>query len=288
MFRPLGIGEMFDRAISIYTRNFAVFTLIMLTLFVPFSVLQFFATPERSHPLVRAIDLIGNPALVAALLLLLVGAPFVNNAIAVGVAAVYFGKQPGYTASFAVVLPRWPVVLGVQVAAFLVIVAVYFVGAIAAAIVVALGVALLKVTAVLSVVAFAFAAILALALILSMVALALGCSFAQYSASLEHAGVFDAISSAAARLFDRLELRKTLLMALVYFGVEVGVITISMSASGVTLFIFHNASALIAVNAAVGSVLASFVAILLAVYYYDVRTRREGLDLETDLQRLPA
>ena len=32
----------------------------------------------------------------------------------------------------------------------------------------------------------------------------------------------------------------------------------------------------------------AFVTILLAVYYYDIRTRVEGLDLETDLQRLTA
>ena len=34
--------------------------------------------------------------------------------------------------------------------------------------------------------------------------------------------------------------------------------------------------------------LTAFLTVLMAVYYYDVRTRTEGLDLEVELERLTA
>ena len=288
MLRPLGIGEIFDRAISIYTRNFAVFTLLMLTLFVPFAVLQFLAMPEGSHPIVRAADLFANPAVIAAFALLAIGAPVVNNAIAAGVAAVYSGKQPAYRTSFAAVLPRWPAMLGVQFAAIALMAAAYFAGAVVAVLVIMVGVVLLKVIAPLAVAFIALGAVLVLALILIMFVLGLCCSFAQYGAALEGADVFDAISSAFSRLFDKSDFRKTLLMALVYLGVETGVVIISMTVSRLMLVAFHSTAIQVAVNAAISCVITAFVTVLLAVYYFDVRTRREGLDLEAALQSLPA
>ena len=38
----------------------------------------------------------------------------------------------------------------------------------------------------------------------------------------------------------------------------------------------------------INAMVTAFITILLAVYYYDVRTRTEGLDLEVALERLTA
>ena len=40
--RPLGFGEIFDRAITLYIRNFVPFALIVGVMIVPLAVLQYF------------------------------------------------------------------------------------------------------------------------------------------------------------------------------------------------------------------------------------------------------
>jgi hypothetical protein len=306
MFRPLGIGEIFDRAITIYTRNFAVFTLMVLTLLAPFAVIQYFATPDQSRSLSQAIDQIQHPTrkpdkepdplagytpakvvgLLTVLLLLLALAPFVNNAVAVGFSAVYFGKRPDYRGSFAAVLRRWPAVLGTALLSLLMVFAAYFAGAIALVLLFAIGVLLAKPLLPLAILIFVLAAALVLAFVLLMMLMLVCYAFAIYSVSLEETGAVKAIGNALARIFNRQELGKALLMALAYLGIELGVLMVSGTVGALLLFVLRNTAIQLAVNAVVSSMLTSFLAILLAVYYYDVRTRREGLDLEADLQRL--
>lgn len=310
MFRPLGIGEIFDRAITIYTRNFAVFTLMVLTLFVPFTVVQVFATPDRSQSISRAIDQIEHPTatnaskkaadplagytpakitmLLVAFALLLTFAPFVNNAVAVGVAAVYFGKRPDYRSSFGTVMRRWGAVLGASWLAMLLMMIAYAVCIAAVILIFAIGALLFKQVAPLAVLLMIVGAVLFLGVIVLLMVFALCYAFALYSVSLEGAGPRSALASALSRIFNKAEFGKAVLMGLAYIGIEMGVVTISSTVGLLLLFVFRSSTAQLAVNAVISSILTAFVAILLAVYYYDVRTRREGLDLEADLQRLTA
>ncbi|HEY9180348.1 MAG TPA: hypothetical protein VIO32_06480, partial [Candidatus Baltobacteraceae bacterium] len=43
LLRPLTMGEIFDRAITLYVRNFVPFSLIVLVVVVPSAVMQYFA-----------------------------------------------------------------------------------------------------------------------------------------------------------------------------------------------------------------------------------------------------
>lgn len=308
MFRPLGIGEIFDRAITIYTRNFVVFTLMVFTLFAPFAIVQMVATPSQTPSLAQAIDQIEHPAKIpqkhadptpeytpvqltilgVGALLLILCVPFVYNAVAVGVAAVYLGKAPDYRASFGTVMRRWPSVLGVAVVTLLVMVGAYLVSLAGSLLVFALGIALLRPIVVLGVLLIIVAVLLMLAVFVLLMLLIVFYAFALYSVSLEHFGVRFAIASAFERLFNKAEIGKALLIALAYIALELGVLTLSSILGVGLLLIFRSTIALAAVDAVISSVLTAFVTILVAVYYYDVRTRREGLDLEEELQSLGA
>src|SRR5271165_4478230 len=112
------MGEIFDRSIAIYVRHFRVFAAIVLTLLVPSAIVRYFVIPDQAaiaHMLAQTSSPGTFPPGFAALAqglaillaVLLVVSPFVNGAIAVGVAAAARGEAPTYAGSFKPVLARW-------------------------------------------------------------------------------------------------------------------------------------------------------------------------------------
>ena len=59
--RALTIGEIFDRAVTLYVRNFVVFTLIVLTLLVPIGVLQYFYSDKAANSFAQLMRQIQHP-----------------------------------------------------------------------------------------------------------------------------------------------------------------------------------------------------------------------------------
>ncbi len=301
--RPLGIGEIFDRAITMYVRNFVVFTLIILTMLAPLAIVQFFALPNQGQNLSQLLDQIVHPSkgaastpmtggevglLIAAFLSLVLLAPVVNNAVAAGVAALYNGRMPDYRTAFGVALRRFGSLVSTAVLDLLIIAAMYFAGIIALAMVFTTGLLLARIALPLAVVFFALCVIGLLALILLLVAFLIAYAFATYAVSLESLSPVEAIGSSFRRLFNRKEFGKVLLMGLAYIALEIGVLLLS-GAISILLDVFVKSYALeLAVSSLMSAMLTAFITILLAVYYYDIRTRAEGLDLEVDLQRLAA
>jgi hypothetical protein len=115
--------------------------------------------------------------------------------------------------------------------------------------------------------------------------MAVALTFAMFAVIIEERPVFTAIGEGFARIFSRAEFGRALLFTLAW-------IAISMVAIGaVYLFLFlalyfHQPWIVSLENVVVTTVIYAFSTVLLAVYYYDVRIRREGLDLETQLERL--
>ncbi len=300
--RPLGIGEIFDRAVTLYVRNFVAFTLMVLTLLAPLAVVQYFVLPDQTQSFSRAVGQIqhatkppeqpfsnrelGALALVA--LLALIFAPFVNNAVAVGVARVYNGAQPAYGASFATVFRRWAPLLGTAVLNVLILLGLYVTMIVGLVLLLTVGMLLVRQALPLAVAVFVFAVVAFVAALLAFLLLIIAYAFSMYSASLENVSPAAAVGLAYRRLFNRQEFKKALLMALAYIGLQIGVLTLSSTVGFVLLLAVKSYPLELAVNAVVGAMATAFVTILLAVYYYDIRTRNEGLDLETDLQRLTA
>lgn len=300
--RPLGIGEIFDRAVTIYVRNFAVFTLIVLTLLVPLGIAQYAIFHSQSQDLAQLLQQMQHPEKTPApplsggmlalymlfALAAFVGAPFANTAVAVGVAALYRGIRPSYSASYATVLRRWAPLLGTALLDVLVIGGCYLAGAIVLGFIVGFGAVLISVALPVAVTFFVIAIVGFVALLLFMVVLIIAYAFATYSTSLEMRGPVAAIGGSFARIFNRREWKKALLMGLAYIGLQLGVLMLSGSIGLLATMVLKSYALQVAINTILGSILTAFLTTLLAVYYFDVRTRSEGLDLEVDIARLTA
>ena len=137
--RPLGFGEIFDRAVTLYVRNLVPFVTIVIAFVLPISILQylldlgsqpeFYAIlqmlrhPTRGHaPHIPA--LFESPGqiviLIATLFLTYLLWPFALNAVAVGVAALYRNRPVVFRASYEIVLRRWLQIVGLILLDFVV------------------------------------------------------------------------------------------------------------------------------------------------------------------------
>ena len=300
--RALAIGEIFDRAVTMYVRHFAVFTLIVLTLLVPVGILDYFVTDNSTSELSQLLSQIAHPGThampvvsptglwglfgVAFLTLLL--APFTNNAVAVGVAAIYAGRTPTYADGYARVLRRWAPLLGTTLLCALILLATYL-AVVIGLVVVVVAAEVVALAARFLAVIFAIAGIvLVLAVILLFVLLVMCCAFALYATTIEQARPADAIGEAFRRLLNRREIGKATLISLAYLAIQLGAGAIGTAVAALLLAVVHSPIFELAVETLINAAVAAFVTILLATYYYDVRTRSEGLDLEVELERLTA
>jgi hypothetical protein len=298
LLRALSIGEIFDRAVTMYVRHFAVFTLIVLTLLVPFGIIEFFVNDsptdfsqllqQMSHP--GAVPSLPPQfgALFLVIFALLFLTPFVNNAVAAGVAAIYAGRTPTYRDGFARVLRRWGPLVGSTLLCGLIILGAYFALVIAVVIVAMLAALLLQSAPFLGVVFAVIAVALFLVVLLFFMLLIMCVAFALYATTLEDASPADAIGEAFRRILNRREIGKATLISLAYLAIQIGAAVISLTVAALILSFVHSTALQLAIGTAINAAVTAFATILLAVYYYDVRTRSEGLDLEVDLERLTA
>jgi hypothetical protein len=296
--RALSVGEIFDRAITIYVRHLVPLTLIVMTLIVPWTVAQGYIFRDQAHGVAAAIQQIEHPdpkksmptgelPLVflfsfAALLL----APIVNDAVAVGVANVYSSKVPSYAACFARVLPRlWPLI-GTTLLEGAILLGLYVASVFTLTIVILIGVMFVNAFLPFAVVIFIISALLVLAVFAFFVGLFIAFGFATYATVLEDLGPASAVGSSFRRLFARSEFKKLLLMGLSFFALNFGVLMLSATIDAIVELVVSNQIVELSISAVISSMSTAFITVLLAVYYYDVRTRSEGLDLEVDLARL--
>jgi hypothetical protein len=298
--RSLAIGEIFDRAVTMYVRNFVVFTLTVLTLLVPVGVLQYLYSDRAGDALAQLLRQIQHPGSVApydssqiaalvgiALLLIFLG-PFTNNAVAVGVAAIYAGRKPSYSEGFGRVFARWTPLVGTSLLSMLVLLGTYLALVIGLAIVLVLGVALAAGSVAVGVILAIAGVVLTLAVLVFFIVLVMVLAFALYATTIEESRPADAISEAFRRIFNRREFPKALLIALAYLALQLGMLILSGVIGILILTYAHSTAAQIAVGTVISAMVTAFLTVLMAVYYYDVRTRTEGLDLEVALERLTA
>jgi len=300
--RALAIGEIFDRAVTMYVRHFVVFTLIVLTLLVPIGILDYFVTNRSTSQLSQFIAQITHPgvrnsllyspsqlwAIFGVALLTLLLAPFTNNAVAVGVAAIYAGRTPTYAGGYERVLRRWAPLLGTALLCGLILVATYFAVALGTFIVVFTATLLAFAARFLTVIFAIVGLVMLVAIIVLFVLLVMCCAFALYASTIEASSPATAIGEAFRRLLNRREIGKATLISLAYLAIQIGALVIGATAGALLLTFLHSSIVELAVETAINAAVTAFVTILLATYYYDVRTRSEGLDLEVDLERLTA
>lgn len=293
--RPLSIGEIFDRAVTMYVRNFVPFTLIMLTLLAPMGVARFFVMPDASEYTKILTSKTGQlppefwrmyGGILAIGLVALVLLPFVTNAVAFGVASIYQGRPVNVGECFRVVMKRWAPLLGTALLNLMMLLGIYTVSVIMVAIIIGIGFAFVSIAMPLAVIIFIVSGLAMLAVLLFLVVMVLAYSFSMYATTIESAGVVDSVGKGYSRIFNRKELKKSFLMALAFAGVNIGVFIVAAGVGALAEFALKSMALVIVIGTALNAAFYAFSTILVAVYYYDVRTRAEGLDLEVDLSRL--
>jgi hypothetical protein len=305
--RPLGFGEIFDRAVTLYVRNLIPFATIVVVFVLPISILQYLldlgSQPEFSafvqilqHP-ARAHTqhvptLFESPALVAIFVATLFFTyllwPFALNAVAVGVAALYRNRPVLFRACYEIVLRRWLQIVGLILLDLVVALLWYVATVLLVVAIVVLAIVLGKVSAAQTLwFWFGFSgAIIVLILSIPLLGpLYVALTFSMYSVVIEERGVLESLSLGFTRVFNRAEFWRALLFAVaaaatVFGGSMIfGVLAIAAA--------FAHLPALQAIIEGVTrAVITPFAVVLLAVYYFDVRIRREGFDLEASLERL--
>ncbi|MGA2760206.1 MAG: hypothetical protein ABSF08_07820 [Candidatus Cybelea sp.] len=307
--RPLGFGEIFDRAVTLYIRNLVPFATIVVVFVLPISILQYlvdlgsqpefnaliaiFRHPERAGTQ-HIPTIFDSPGMIAGSLAILFLTyllwPFALNAVAVGVAALYRNRPVRFVASYEIVLRRWLQILGLLLVDLAVALLWYVATVLLVVAVVVVAIFLGKVSAAAAVWFWAgfIGAILVLIVSIPLVApLYVALTFSMYSVVIEERGVLESLSLGFKRIFNRAEFWRALLFAVAALAtVAGGSMVFGVLAIGAAFAHLPGLQAII--EGLARAAITPFAVVLLAVYYFDVRIRREGFDLEASLERLSA
>jgi hypothetical protein len=308
--RPLGIGEILDRAVTLFVRRFAVLVLILALVAVPIAIVQYAAAPSTAGLLADIGRVLSVPpghtqeqaAILRqisarnrtggfGLVLVVVSAVLSSlstTACIMGVAQAYAGKLPSVREVYREALRRWLP----QLAAVVAFVGIAFLLAVVMAIVVfcvALAVAALasvsRVAATL--VGIPLGLVVVVAFLGALILLYFVAQMTLVSIALEDPNPFRGMA---------LGLRRTLSPALFWRSVLVGTVAFAVSLIGsvvlislaATLSALTHLSALYPVIAVVGGVaLNALLTTFIVIYAFDVRVRREGYDLALAAQATP-
>jgi len=211
--------------------------------------------------------------------------PFALNAIAIGIARLYRGGTVDFAACYQASPRRWPAVIGllfIELALFLVW---YFSFVMVSVLSVFIAIAFGRAAIALGVIIGIVMLLVVLASLLSIAPLFVAFSFAMYAIVIEERPVFAAIGVGFSRVFNRQEIWRALLFAIAAGAIMMGASMI-ISVFVMIAMAMHWVVLEVALTSLFRAAIAPFSAVLIAVYYFDVRIRREGFEIEAGLDRL--
>lgn len=308
--RPLGVGELLDRAVTLCVRHFWALAAIYVGFAVLLELVQFLGGNDRAH-LVNALTQIfqqqaagkstadvmktladypaaGGWAVAAGLLAVFV-LPLPSAAMAASASAFYLGGALTLGGAYRAGLRAWLQILLIIIT-YIVAGTFAYIGVAILIFVLALGIGLVsagsKVLGIALAVVFGLAFILAAVLAVVLVSLAYQISFC--TCVLEGTNFWVAVTRGLRRVFRGVGVRRSLLVGLAYFAVLIGIFMVSAIGQGVLLELIKS-NVLGSVFAVIVNVVAgAFATVFLVLFYYDLRVREEGLDLQAAASALPA
>lgn len=299
LLRPLSLGEIFDRALTLYVRNFVPFTLIVAVLVVPLSIANYFIGLHESSSFAQILAQIQHPSktppssdaaalegwnVLLVLLAVLLNA-FTIVAIAAAVGRLYRRELPDWRACWNASLRRTGAILIALLCELGVFVVVLFAGAFALTGVFVAAFLLVRGSPALGIVAFVAAIIIGIAWFVGIVLCYLSFGFAFSALGVENASIGAAIGSGFSRVFNRGELLRAVLvclaLAVIYLGLSIVSVSIAAVFEAMSLHLLT-----VLVGAVLSLVMTAALGVLLVVYYFDVRVRREGLDMQAEIESL--
>ncbi len=295
--RPLGVGEILDRAVTLYVRNWLLFAIIAAFVVVPMSVAQYFLTVQSSGAWVQILQQMQHPSRTAPAtpfgpwLGVFVGVsfvctPFMYVAMASALARIYNGQSADWRRAYGVALRHAGGILATVICEAIVLIAVAFTGAFVLGLAFVAAFLLVRSSAPLGVAMIVVAIALLVAYIVWMMLCYLALALAFEAIGIEQAAFLSAIRSGFSRVFNRRELGKATLICLVFLAVEIGLAVVAGIAGSLIEGLAHQPALATIAQAVISLVATGFIGVLIAVYYYDVRIRHEGLDMQAALDSL--
>lgn len=298
--RPLSIGELFDRAFSLYFRHALTFAALLFAIMVPIALVQYFMTRDMLDAYMGIIDSavkhsttppdltkLDTTAAAAApwtalyYLFILIALPIANAAVVSGVSRAYLGLPVRFRACYSDAFKRWGYVL---ILSLLWLLIVLFFAFAATFILIILIAVIAGMATVLKTFGVVVGAVLGIALSLAFAALvimgymAFACSF--IACVLEKTDPIRSFTLGLARVFDRKFFGRSALvaggLALLAIGFTLAVTVVA----ALTFWATKSAFLYIAIVQLANVFFITFAFVVVALYYYDIRIRREGFDIQ--------
>ena len=304
--RPLGIGEILDRAVTLSVRYFVPLALIWAVYAVPFVLLAYFLGGDSAKFFKTMIDVMSkangaaDPNAIAKQLaanqpstawlpayfaFALFTYPLVKAALLRAVSAIYLNKEViGFRAAFQGALAQWLqlILLTLLWVAFGVLA---YIGLILIGVVVGIIFGLLiYITKAFGVVVAVIAGVIAVAGIIAVAAVAFVAFYVSYVTQVvESSGFIRSFSLALTRVAGRTT-RRSLLFGLAFLAVEIGISVIGFASSALSYGLVRSNLLGVILGGVLSLLTAIFFAAMMTIYYYDTRVRTEGLDLQLEAQ----
>jgi hypothetical protein len=308
--RPLGVGELLDRAVTLTVRNFWALAALNVAFVALIEVIQYLGGDDRAHLVTAMTQVLQNQAAgksssdvfktlsdyqsagswtIVAFAVTFFFLPLPTAAMATAAGAFYFGRTLGFAGAYRAAVRVW-------LPSLLLIVTYGVAGACAYLGVILVVVALALVIGLVSVASKALGIVLGVLLAVVFVPLALlgavlvGLAYqvSFCTVVLEGANFWDGFLAGFRRVFRGVGLRRSLLVGLAYFAVFFGIFVVSAVGQGVLLGLVKSnvlgSIFAVVINVAAGA----FATVFLVLFYYDLRVREEGLDLQAAAFALPA
>jgi hypothetical protein len=292
--QPLSFAGILDRATVLYARNFLPLVAMVVVTVLPVAIVQYVVLLRERSRIDATLDVLQHPEHlrtehvptlfdspgtlaigVAAVLFGYYMLAYAVAAVGAGVNRLYDGQPIDLRACYEAALQRWSSILAVVGIAVLGLIGAYAAAIFILAVPILATVAFaatwlptvlpLAVTGVIAAIAFAFLVI------------AVTGSCAIYACVIEQRGAAASIRLTAARILNRNEFGRAIGCALVVSAIAT--IAFAFVDAVAVLGLSRWPGAYVTLDAVARSFVIPYLALVLAVYYFDVRMRHEGSDL---------
>ncbi len=304
MLRPLGLGEILDRAVTLCVRHFALFSLIFIVYAIPVAIFQYLGTGDQSKVFGTLTDVMqsqasgkhvdGNDVIKALqqsqvtngwtalwILSALLVAPLPVAALIDAAATFYLGGITSFGGAYRAALDRWMPLVGINFL-YLVCGLALYIGVFLVALVVILGlVFLFKASSALGI---GLSILLGTAFFIALLGFALVATLAvqvsYFSCVVEKLPFVTAFTRGISRVFVGAGLRRSLLVGLAYVAIGIGIWLVTVAGESVLYGLLRSNVAGTVYETVVRVATAAFTTAFVAIFYFDLRVRTEGFDLQ--------
>ena len=308
ILRPLGVGEVLDRAVNLCVTYFMPLAAIYVVYAIPVGFLTYFSSQGFAHIVQTMTDQIHaghgkltadgiNAALSSSpgngtatfflLAIALFGAPLPAAALIEATTAFYFKRTSSFSEAYRVALDRYFPMLGVTLLYLLCGGALY---GIVIVIAIFLIIGLVLVTSAIKTVGIALSIAIGTVFVLAglafLLVMILAWQIAYFTCVVERASFTGAFVSSLKRTFSGIGIRRSLMIGAIFFAISLILSLVTAGGEAVIIGLVHSTVVATIYETIVRVGTAAFTTAFIGIFYLDLRVREEGLDLQLQAGRL--